>query len=67
MKKLQGVIFDLDGTLINSEDNYYQSDRLFLKKFGVEYTPAMHQSFVGMGNRNFILHIQKEYGVPRGF
>jgi HAD superfamily hydrolase (TIGR01509 family) len=63
MKKLEGVIFDFDGTLVQSEDNYYQSDRQFLAGFGIEYTPAMHQSFVGMGNRNFIRHIQEKYGV----
>ncbi|MFE0515274.1 HAD family hydrolase [Streptomyces sp. NPDC058964] len=46
------VIFDLDGTLVDSEPNYYEAGRLTLAEHGVPYyTWADHESFVGVSTR----------------
>lgn len=61
--KIKAVIFDFDGTLVDSEKNYYISDRNFLKEFGIEFTPEMQKEVSGMGNLNFIRKLRKEYGI----
>lgn len=38
-QKIKGVIFDLDGTLIDSMNIWYNTDRKFLKENGVENPP----------------------------
>ena len=38
--QINGVIFDLDGTLIDSMGIWYKIDRLFLKENGVTDPPA---------------------------
>ncbi|MCX7820179.1 MAG: HAD family phosphatase [Brevinematales bacterium] len=62
-EKLKAVIFDFDGTLVDSEKNYYISDRNFLKEFGIEFTEEMQKEVSGMGNLNFIKKLKKEYGI----
>lgn len=36
--QIKGVIFDLDGTLIDSEYNYYEADRLLLEEYGIKFS-----------------------------
>ncbi len=62
-KKIKAVIFDFDGTLVDSEKNYYLSDRKFLKEFGIEFTEEMQKEVSGMGNLNFIRKLKKEYDI----
>jgi HAD superfamily hydrolase (TIGR01509 family) len=57
------VIFDLDGTLIDSEKNYVKSDGQILKKFGIEYTPALRRRLIGRGIDIFAAILREEYGV----
>ncbi|MEJ5284171.1 MAG: HAD family hydrolase [Brevinematia bacterium] len=62
-KRIKAVIFDFDGTLVDSEKNYYISDRNFLKEFGIEFTLEMQKEVSGMGNLNFIRKLKREYGI----
>ncbi|MDR1931239.1 MAG: HAD family phosphatase, partial [Spirochaetales bacterium] len=57
------VIFDLDGTLIDSEKNYVKSDGQILRKFGIEYTPALRKRLIGRGIDIFVSILRDEYGV----
>lgn len=61
---IRGVIFDLDGTLIDSEDNYYEADRLLMAEYGIEFTPEDKARFVGMGNLNMMQLLKKELNLP---
>ncbi|MGC8764768.1 MAG: HAD family hydrolase [Brevinematia bacterium] len=61
--KIKGVIFDFDGTLVDSEKNYFISDREFLREFGIEFTPEMQKEVSGMGNLAFIKKLKLEYGI----
>ena len=36
MRKLRGIIFDVDGTLLDSMDMWQQLDRVFLRENGIE-------------------------------
>lgn len=50
----QAVIFDMDGTLLNTEDIYYIADGLFLQQYGIEYTPEIHEFMIGKGVKGFL-------------
>jgi HAD superfamily hydrolase (TIGR01509 family) len=46
-------IFDLDGTLIDSEPSYLASDRAFLKPWGIEYSDEFNAEMMGRGSVDF--------------
>ncbi|MEU9987695.1 HAD family phosphatase [Streptomyces sp. NPDC048045] len=49
------VIFDLDGTLVDSEPNYYEASRQTLAEHGVpDFTWAEHESYVGISTRETV-------------
>jgi HAD superfamily hydrolase (TIGR01509 family) len=60
---LKAVIFDLDGTLIDSEPIYYLADQAFLAARGLVLPAAFWESVPGMGSRNFLLLLQARYGL----
>lgn len=60
----KAVIFDLDGTLVNSEELSYQIYHdYFLKTFGLEYTPKDHGHTIGLNDDNFISAASKQLGA----
>jgi HAD superfamily hydrolase (TIGR01509 family) len=61
--EIKAVIFDLDGTLIDSEDNYYKSDRILMKEYGIDLTPEMKHKFVGMGNFKMMELLKNQFGI----
>ncbi|MGW0394340.1 HAD family hydrolase [Streptomyces sp. NPDC003042] len=59
------VIFDLDGTLVDSEPNYYASGRLVLERHGVcDFTWEQHARFVGIGTLETLEILKERYGLP---
>ncbi len=46
---IQAVIFDLDGTLIDSEKFYYKADHRLMKEYGIDLTPEIKNDY-GCGN-----------------
>jgi len=59
---LKAILFDLDGTLIDSETNYVKTDLEFLRRRGIDLPEeAMHQ-FIGIGSEAFIAFTQETYG-----
>ncbi|SFY47762.1 2-deoxyglucose-6-phosphate phosphatase [Streptomyces sp. F-1] len=56
------VIFDLDGTLVDSEPNYYEASRRVLAEQGVtDYGWAEHQTYVGISTWETALLWRKRY------
>ncbi|MFF4547193.1 HAD family hydrolase [Streptomyces sp. NPDC001406] len=56
------VIFDLDGTLVDSEPNYYEASRETLAEYGVRgYTWADHESYVGVGTLETVIVWKQRY------
>jgi len=47
---IKGFIFDLDGTLIDSEPLYLQADKMLLQKYGITFTKEMKEKYIGGGN-----------------
>ncbi|MEE1755369.1 HAD family hydrolase [Streptomyces sp. SP18CS02] len=58
------VIFDLDGTLVDSEPNYYEAGRRLLEHYGVTgFSWERHTDFIGIGTRETLAALKKEYGI----
>ncbi|MET8081907.1 HAD family phosphatase [Streptomyces sp. NPDC005303] len=66
MSRLSGisVIFDLDGTLVDSEPNYYEAGRQTLAEHGVpDFTWADHERYVGISTRETVARWKSRYGL----
>ncbi|MEV0184821.1 HAD family phosphatase [Streptomyces sp. NPDC050625] len=56
------VIFDLDGTLVDSEPNYYEASRETLAEHGVrDYSWADHESYVGVSTLETVIIWKQRY------
>jgi HAD superfamily hydrolase (TIGR01509 family) len=60
----RAAIFDLDGTLIDSETVYQESDQTFLDKYGIRLTPTDTREFTGLDSREVIRRIADRHGLP---
>ncbi|MET9356960.1 HAD family phosphatase [Streptomyces sp. NPDC006617] len=66
MRPLGGisVIFDLDGTLVDSEPNYYEAGRRTLAEYGVpDFTWADHEAYVGISTQETVADWKQRYGL----
>lgn len=66
MSRLSGisVIFDLDGTLVDSEPNYYEAGRQTLAAHGVpDFTWTDHERYVGISTRETVTRWKSLYGL----
>ncbi|MFI6654601.1 HAD family hydrolase [Streptomyces sp. NPDC050523] len=58
------VIFDLDGTLVDSEPNYYEAGRRTLAEHGVpDFTWPEHERYVGVSTHETAALWKREYGL----
>ncbi|MEU6590675.1 HAD family phosphatase [Streptomyces sp. NPDC046881] len=58
------VIFDLDGTLVDSEPNYYEASRQTLAEHGVPgFSWTDHESYVGISTRETAALWRERYGL----
>lgn len=58
------VIFDLDGTLVDSEPNYYESGRRTLERHGVpDFTWEQHSRFIGIGTLETLGILRERYAI----
>ena len=60
---IAAAIFDLDGTLVDSEPNYYEADRRLLAAYGVTLTPAMKRRYVGVSNLAMAEDVRERFGI----
>ncbi len=59
----KAVIFDLDGTLIDSEPNYQEADVELVRRYGGEMSPEEHDAYVGIGSRTFLEAVREKWGI----
>ncbi|WP_392668251.1 HAD family hydrolase [Streptomyces sp. LN785] len=58
------VVFDLDGTLVDSEPNYYEAGRRLLARYGApDFTWEHHTRYIGISTRETLAALRAEYGI----
>ncbi len=58
------VVFDLDGTLVDSEPNYYEAGRQTLAAHGVsDFTWSDHEEYVGVSTQETVARWKERYGL----
>src|SRR6266545_464889 len=58
------VIFDLDGTLVDSEPNYFEAGRQTLAGQGITgFTWADHERYVGISTQETLELWRERYGI----
>ncbi|MEV8401951.1 HAD family hydrolase [Streptomyces niveus] len=58
------VVFDLDGTLVDSEPNYYEAGRRLLARHGVpDFSWEHHTRYIGISTRETLEGLRAEYGI----
>ncbi|WP_405889104.1 HAD family phosphatase [Streptomyces sp. NBC_01136] len=58
------VIFDLDGTLVDSEPNYFEAGRQTLAEQGItDFTWAEHERYVGISTRETLALWKERYAL----
>ncbi|QNP62059.1 HAD family hydrolase [Streptomyces genisteinicus] len=58
------VVFDLDGTLVDSEPNYYEAGRRLLAAHGVDgFGWEEHSAFIGIGTRETLEVLRARYAL----
>ncbi|MGI5347143.1 HAD family hydrolase [Streptomyces sp. CA-250714] len=58
------VVFDLDGTLVDSEPHYYEAGRRLLAAHGVPgFSWEDHSRFIGIGTRETLETLRREHGL----
>jgi HAD superfamily hydrolase (TIGR01509 family) len=61
--KIKGVLFDMDGVLVDSEEFISQAAVKMFKEHGVEVQSKDFEPFVGTGEDRYIGGVAEKYGV----
>ncbi len=62
-RPLSLALFDLDGTLIDSEENHYESDRILLGRRGISFSREDKAAYVGKDIFEMVRRIRANYGL----
>lgn len=60
---LRAVIFDFDGTLVDSEPNNLAADRQLLARFGVDFTEADKRPYIGGRHLDMWIELRRKHGL----
>ncbi len=60
---IKGVLFDMDGVLVDSEEYISKAAILMLREYGIEASPDDFHPFVGMGEDKYVGGVAKKYGL----
>jgi len=66
-RMIKAVIFDFDGTLVDSEPNYTLSDVETINHFGGSLTEEEHHQYIGIGSRRFISEMKERFQIDESF
>lgn len=64
LKDIDAVIFDLDGTLVDSMWMWESIDIEYLKRFGIEFPPDLQNSIEGMSFSETAIYFKKRFQLP---
>lgn len=63
LKGKKAVVFDLDGTLIDSMWVWCEVDRTFLKKFNIPVPEGLHEAIEGMSFTEGAKYFKEKFGI----
>jgi HAD superfamily hydrolase (TIGR01509 family) len=61
---LKGILFDMDGVLVDSEEYICRAAIMMFKEHGINVKPEDFLPFVGTGENIYIGGVAKKYNVP---
>jgi HAD superfamily hydrolase (TIGR01509 family) len=64
MHQIKGLIFDMDGVLIDSEPLHLQAYQEFLKGFGITFSEADNRPFIGRTDLELAEHLISQHALP---
>jgi len=67
MTQLKAILFDMDGTLLDSEPIWLRADLAMIAAYGGFMTEEEHDACVGMGAPTFLPMIKERYGIKASY
>lgn len=61
---LKGVIFDMDGVIINSEPQHYEAYRMVCREYGVEFPYEDYKGFIGGTHIKVCEYLNNRLQIP---
>lgn len=62
-RKIEAVIFDLDGTLVDSEPVYLEADKQVFSKYGINVDMNFKKKYVGLASRIMLEELRNLYNL----
>ena len=66
-RPMKAAIFDMDGTLIDSMNEWRKLNSSFVREQGVDLTPEQEQTLQGMSGMMVVDYIREQYGIHTEF
>jgi len=63
--KLQAVLFDMDGLIVDTEPIHFQAFRSYMKQFGADMPESMMADFIGYTDIDNIRDLKRKYNVDK--
>jgi beta-phosphoglucomutase len=64
MKKIKGIVFDMDGVLVDSEPVHIDAWNEVFAEFDLHFSHEWFNNWIGVSDRNFTAKIIQEYKIP---
>ena len=64
MKNIKGIVFDMDGVLVDSEPIHIDAWNAVVAEFGLYFDHAWFHQWIGVSDKNFVLKMIENYNLP---
>jgi HAD superfamily hydrolase (TIGR01509 family) len=64
MKKIKGIVFDMDGVLIDSEPLHIEAWNEVFAEFNLHFSTEWFHQWIGVSDKNFTNKLIEQYQIP---